>query len=208
LHSILSSITKVNHLVLFDFDGTITNRDSLKDFLFFYHGWVKVWLGFIVLSPILALFVVRVIPNHSAKQILLRYFFGKEPLVVFNARCKDFATQHIPKIIRTGALKQINQHLSNRETVVVVSASPENWVKPWCESMGLLCLATRLEAKDNKITGNYSGNNCYGNEKVRRIKEKFNLSEFKAIIAYGDSRGDREMLELADIKNYKPFQST
>ncbi|HRG10115.1 MAG TPA: HAD-IB family hydrolase, partial [Cyclobacteriaceae bacterium] len=201
-------ITKVNHLVLFDFDGTITNRDSLKDFLFFYHGWAKVCLGFIILSPILALFAVRAIPNHLAKQILLRYFFGKQPLIVFNAKCNNFATQHIPKIIRAGALKRIKQHLSNQETVVVVSASPENWVKPWCDSMGLICIATRLEAKENKITGNYSGNNCYGLEKVRRIKEKFNLLEFKAIIAYGDSRGDWEMLELANHKNYKPFQST
>lgn len=131
-----------------------------------------------------------------------------EPVAVFNAKCKDFATQHIPKIIRTEAFKAINQHLSNQETVVVVSASPENWVKPWCDIMGLFCIATRLEVKSNKVTGNFSGNNCYGQEKVRRIKERFNLSDFESIIAYGDSRGDQEMLELADSKNYKPFHST
>lgn len=198
----------MNHLVLFDFDGTITKRDSLKDFLIFYHGWAKVLLGLIVLSPILTLFIARIISNHSAKQILLRYFFGMEPLAVFNAKCHDFAIQHIPKIIRAEAFKAINQHLSNQETVVVVSASPENWVKPWCDIMGLLCIATRLEVKNNKVTGNYSGNNCYGQEKVRRIKERFNLSDFESIIAYGDSRGDQEMLELADYKNYKPFHST
>ncbi len=74
--------------------------------------------------------------------------------------------------------------------------------------MGIHCIATKLEVKNYKITGNYSGNNCSGQEKVRRIKENFNLSDFDLIIAYGDSRGDREMLELADNKNYKLFQST
>ena len=127
---------------------------------------------------------------------------------VFNTRCNNFATQYIPKIIRADALKRITHHLSNRETVVVVSASPENWVKSWSVSMGIHCIATKLEVKNYKITGNYSGNNCSGQEKVRRIKENFNLSDFDLIIAYGDSRGDREMLELADNKNYKLFQST
>jgi HAD superfamily hydrolase (TIGR01490 family) len=199
----------VNHLVLFDFDGTITKKDSLKEFLFFYHGRLKVILGFFILSPVLALFVLKILPNHLAKKILLMYFFEKESIGAFNTKCNDFAIQAIPKILRSDAIKQINQHLSNRETVVVVSASPQNWVKPWCDQMGLHCIATKLEVSENqKITGNYNGKNCYGQEKVERIKEKFNLSNFEMVIAYGDSRGDREMLELAHTKYYKLFRST
>ena len=198
----------MSHLVLFDFDGTITKRDSLREFLFFYHGWLKVCLGFIILSPILAIYVIKIVPNHFAKQLLLSYFFKKEPIDVFNAKCFDFAMHYIPKILRADALNCIHNHLANQETVVVVSASPENWVKPWCNFMGLRCIATKLEVQNNKITGNYSGLNCYGKEKARRIEEDLNLSDFESIVAYGDSRGDREMLNLADHKYYKFFRAT
>ncbi|MCZ6166669.1 hypothetical protein O6B35_01880 [Campylobacter ureolyticus] len=49
------------------------------------------------------------------------------------------------------------------------------------------------------------GKNCYAKEKVRRIKETFDLSKFDKIIAYGDSRGDKEMIEFADEGYYKFF---
>jgi HAD superfamily phosphoserine phosphatase-like hydrolase len=92
--------------------------------------------------------------------------------------------------------------------VAVVSASPENWVKPWCDARNIQCLATRLEVIDQKISGNIHGENCYGEEKVRRIKEAFRLEAYQRIIAYGDSRGDKEMLELADEKHFGAICTT
>lgn len=193
--------------MLFDFDGTITKKDSLKEFLFFYHGRSKVILGLIFLSPVLVLYALKILPNHLAKQILLRFFFRNELASFFNAKCNDFVAQCIPKILQAEAIKRITQHLDNHETIVVVSASLENWIKPWSDQMGLLCIATKLEVIENRITGRYSGNNCYGREKVRRIKERFNLSQFEKIIAYGDSQGDKEMFEIADSQNYRLFSS-
>ena len=90
--------------------------------------------------------------------------------------------------------------------MAVVSASAENWVKPWCDKYGLICLATKLEVKDGIITGKLNGRNCYGDEKVCRIKERLDLSDYHEIIAYGDSSGDKEMLELAHHPFYKPFR--
>jgi phosphatidylglycerophosphatase C len=198
----------VKQLVLFDFDGTITKEDSLKKFLFYYRGRLRVILGLLVLSPVLALYLSKLLSNHFAKQIVLRYFFGKESAGVFNKKCTDFALQKIPLLVRQDALAKIMEHVKNQDTVVVVSASPENWVKPWSNQLGLLCIATKLEVKENRITGSYSGNNCYGPEKVRRIKEEIDLTQFQKITAYGDSRGDREMLAMADNKNYRLFQAT
>ncbi|HRJ30899.1 MAG TPA: HAD family hydrolase [Cyclobacteriaceae bacterium] len=198
----------MNNLILFDFDGTITTRDSLKKFLIFYHGWFKVSAGLLALSPFLILYVLKIISNNTAKQILLQWFFNHEPVDIFNQKCKTFALQCIPKMLRPAAVEQINYHKNNQETIVVVTASAENWVKPWCEEMNLLCIGTNLEVKANKLTGKYLGKNCYGPEKVNRIKEQFNLSAFDKIIAYGDSRGDREMFALANPYYYKTFPLT
>lgn len=195
----------MNNLILFDFDGTITTKDSLKKFLIFYHGWFKLIIGLLAISPVLILYVLKILSNNSAKQILLQWFFKHEPLDVFNQKCKTFALQHIPQILRKEAIEQLHQHKNNHETIVVVTASAENWVKPWCDEMNLHCIGTKLEVAENKLTGNYQGENCYGPEKVNRIKAQFDLSNFEKIVAYGDSRGDREMFALATQYYYKTF---
>jgi len=198
----------VNNLILFDFDGTITTQDSLKKFLIFYHGWPKVIIGLLVLSPVLFLYVFKIISNNKAKQILLQWFFNREPLDIFNQKCRTFARQCIPEILRHEAVEQINHHKNNHDTIVVVTASAENWVKPWCEEMNLHCIGTKLEVAENKLTGKYQGENCYGPEKANRIRGQFDLSTFGKIIAYGDSRGDREMFALANQYYYKTFPLT
>jgi len=66
-------------------------------------------------------------------------------------------------------------------------------------------ISTRLETKDGLLTGNFATPNCYGPEKVRRIREVVDLSAYQTVYAYGDSRGDREMLEIAHEKGYRVF---
>jgi phosphatidylglycerophosphatase C len=198
----------MNNLVLFDFDGTITTKDSLKKFLIFYHGSFKVVIGLLVLSPVFFLYGLKIISNSKAKQILLQWFFNHEPLEVFNQNCRTFARQYIPKLLRHIAVEQIKYHKNKHETIVVVTASAENWVKPWCDEMNLHCIGTKLEVKENKLTGKYHGENCYGPEKSNRIRDQFDLSKFDKIIAYGDSRGDREMFAMANQYYYKIFPLT
>lgn len=194
-------------LVLFDFDGTITTRDTLVAFLLFYKGKLRFFLGMVILSPIIALYLFKIIPNWKGKQIVLRWFLHGEDVAVFNARCREFSRKIIPALIRPQAAEHIRDYLNTPvTTVAVVSASAENWVKPWCEEAGILCIATQLDVKDGKLTGNLCGANCYGPEKVKRIESRFLLNEYDEIIAYGDSEGDREMFSLAHQYHYKPFR--
>ena len=67
-------------------------------------------------------------------------------------------------------------------------------------------IATELEIINNKITGNLISTNCFGPEKVKRILKSYDLLNYDCIYAYGNSRGDHEMLELATEKFYKPFR--
>ena len=194
-------------LVLFDFDGTLTTKDTLLEFLLFYKGKIRVLFGLLALFPVLALYMLRLVPNWKAKQYLLRHFIGGARLEEFNAVCKEFSTQIIPKLIRPKGLHILEQHLRDKATLIVISASAENWVGPWCEQIGVNYLATQLEVVNGIVTGNLCGKNCYGPEKVDRIKKQFELSDFDEIIAYGDSSGDREMFGIAHHYFYKPFRS-
>jgi HAD superfamily hydrolase (TIGR01490 family) len=195
----------VNRLVLFDFDGTITTQDSLKKFILSYHSFPKVITGLIILSPILIGYLLKIVSNNAAKEILMQWFFKHESLETFTATCDRFAREEIPKILRKEALNLINQHKANEDTVVVVTASPENWVGPWCRQQNIQCIGTRLSLRKSRLTGKFEGENCYGPEKAIRIKALFNLKEFSEIIAYGDSRGDKEMFELSTKYYYKHF---
>ena len=190
-------------LVLLDFDGTLTRKDTLFEFIRFYRGWVRFLGGLMLLSPLLVAFKMKLIANHRIKEIVLTFFFAGERLEIFNARCSEFARTVIPRLIRPSAQLLLSRALAEKSKVVVVSASPENWVKPWCDSLNLECLATRLEVVNQRLSGKINGKNCYGAEKARRIKEVFPLAQFDKIIAYGDTQGDREMLQLANEAHYR-----
>jgi phosphatidylglycerophosphatase C len=200
------SETRSSRLVLFDFDGTITSKDTLIEFVHFLHGRKKYLLGMVRLAPYLALYALKLIPNWKAKQYFLSQYFKGTRIDDFDERCAAFSTQVLPSLIRPLARKAIEAHRREKATIVVVSASAENWVKPWCDENDIHCLATKLEIKQGIITGKINGRNCYGDEKVCRIKEQFDLSDFNEVIAYGDSSGDKEMLALADKKYFKPFR--
>lgn len=198
--------TNTSTLVLFDFDGTITTKDTLIEFVHFYRGKKNYWLGMLMLTPMLVLYALKIIPNWKAKQFFLAHYFKGESISNFTSRCLAFSTKVLPSLVRPGAVKAIQKYKSMNATIAVVSASAENWVKPWCDQNGILCLATRLEVSQNTITGKIKGRNCYGDEKVCRIKETFDLTKYNTIIAYGDSSGDKEMLELAQQRHYKPWR--
>ena len=193
-------------LALFDFDGTITKDDSLLKFIRFVVGDGRFVFGLVVLSPILVAYKLKLIPNYKAKQKMLSWFFKGMRKVDFFEVTKKYSLTHIDKIVRLKAIERINWHKNQGHKVVVVSASIECWLRPWCEKNGLELIATKLEIKDDIVTGKLLSKNCYGVEKVNRIKELYNIEKYDYIYAYGDSSGDKQMLELAHEKFYKPFR--
>lgn len=199
--------TNTSKLVLFDFDGTITTKDTFIEFILYYRGRYRYLSGLLMMAPMLALYVGKLIPNWKAKQNFLTHYFKGEKISEFNSMCREFTDKALPGLIRPQAIQAIEDYRKQNVTIAVVSASAENWVKPWCDDLGLICLATKLEVVEGEITGKLSGRNCYGDEKVCRIQEHFELSDYNEIIAYGDSSGDKEMLELAHTPFYKPFRS-
>jgi len=193
-------------IAFFDFDGTITTRDTLKEFIIFLHGKSAFYAGLLKISPTLTAFKLGLADRQKAKEKLLRLFFSGIPQFEFNEKAAEFAEKEIPGLIRPGAKKALEDHARKGVKIVIVSASPSSWVAPWCRENGFDQICTELEVIDGKMSGLILGKNCYGIEKVKRINEKFALAEFEEIFAYGDSSGDKPMLNLAKHRFYKPFQ--
>lgn len=193
-------------IAFFDFDGTITSKDTMLEMIRYTFGPGKFMFGFMLNSPFIVLYKLGLISNHAAKQRVLRFFFGRLAAEKFNELCKEYAEEAIPLVLRGKALKEIMQLKSQGASVVIVSASPENWLAPWCEANGLKLIATRMQVQEGRITGKIEGLNCHGEEKVRRIRESFDLSKYDQIFCYGDTNGDKPMLELATVSFFKPFR--
>ncbi|MBS1664287.1 MAG: HAD-IB family hydrolase [Bacteroidetes bacterium] len=195
-------------IAFFDFDGTITTKDTLLEFIKFSKGTLPFYLGFALNSPWLVAYRLKLISNQAAKERILTWFFGKTPLKAFQETCDRFSDQEIPALLRPKAVQEIRQLQEKGFEVVIVSASPENWLRKWTQSMDLKLIATKLEIKEVKqtLTGKIQGINCHGKEKVRRIQEAYTLEDYHAIHAYGDTSGDKPMLALAQHPFYKPFR--
>ena len=197
--------SKMN-IAFFDFDGTLTSKDSLEDFIQYAVGRKKYFTGLLFLSPILILYKLKFISNSFAKEKLMTYFFKGWDADHFQKIAKKYSLEEIDKIIRPKAMKKIKWHQKEGHHIVIVSASFDDWLRPWCDINNLNLISTSLEIKNNKLTGKFSTMNCYGIEKVNRIKNVYKLNHYDYIYAYGDSRGDKELLSIADESFYKPFR--
>ena len=188
----------------FDFDGTLTTRDTFIEFIRYARGSRALVLALLRYSPLLVLMKLRLYPNWRAKQRLFSHFFAGMRLDQFNSLCRDFAADQ-RQLLRPKAMQTLQGLVADGADVLIVSASMENWVRPFFDD-SVSISGTQIEDTHGIITGRLRSRNCYGAEKVERIKAHFPQRDSYYLIAYGDSRGDKEMLNYADERHYKPFR--
>ena len=197
-------------LYCFDFDGTLTTSDTLLEFIKYAKGRSRFLMVFLMYSPLLVMMKLHLYPNWKAKQQIFAHLFAGMRIEKFDALCRGFAEEN-QHLLRPKGITLVHEALVARAQVFIVSASIDNWVRPFFDIRnlkGVQVLGTQIEVEDGKLTGNFKSNNCYGKEKVHRIAEalkSFERSEYE-IEAFGDSRGDKEMLAFADKGHFKPFR--
>lgn len=193
------------HLVLFDFDGTLTRKDTFIEFIKFCKGRAGFLWGVVILSPLLVMYKLKLVRNWRAKEILFGFFFKGISRHEFQRKGREFALSVVPSLIRPSAANCISQHRVSGNRMIIVTASAEEWIKPWAESLNIEIISTRWEFKNDRLTGKILGANCYGPEKRTRIEKEIDLSKYKLISVYGDTSGDKEMLQLGTSKFFKHF---
>lgn len=190
----------------FDVDGTLTRRDTLLPFLWRVAGPLQ-FVGYTIrLLPVLLRYALGQIPNGKAKERVLGQFLGGRSVAEIERVARAFATETLPRLLRTEALERLRWHRRKGHRVVLVSASPELYLRPWAETEGIdTVLATRLSTEAGRLTGHFDGENCYGPEKRRRLRAAVPDLDDVDVYAYGNSRGDRELLDMADHAFYRSF---
>src|SRR5690606_32720811 len=116
-----NTLLKNKSLVVFDFDGTLTIKDTFLELIKYYKGIPAFYWGLIMLSPILLLYLGKIIPNWRAKEHVLSYFFKGMHIDDFQSLCDDFSSKCIPKLLREEALFKLNWHKSKNHDIVIVS---------------------------------------------------------------------------------------
>jgi phosphatidylglycerophosphatase C len=181
----------------FDFDGTLTARDTIWPFLRAVAGRGALARGLPRTLPVLAGRGLGLVgPTPTKARLFQVYLRGRRLQDVADAATR-FARDELPALVRPDAIARVRWHQARGDRCVVVSASPELYIRRWAAAEGLEAIGTRLEVDAaDRLTGRYDGRCCDGAEKVRRLRDLIGPGD-RELFAYGDSRGDREILAMA-----------
>jgi phosphatidylglycerophosphatase C len=192
----------------FDFDGTLTTRDTLLPFLRRLLGTPMLLWVLLICSPWLAAYVLRLSSNHRAKAALLQAAFAGRSVAEVQRCAQTFVQQDLPALWRPWGLRQLLQHQRAGHRCVIVSASTSSYMHLVGQSLGVdAVLCTEMEVADGRYTGRMATPNCHGAEKVRRLQAwlatAYAAPAAPQLHAYGDTRGDWPLLRLAQVAWYR-----
>lgn len=192
-------------IVAFDFDGTLTIRDSFTAFLRRRAGAGGWALGLARMAPALAAYVGDRDRGRIKAASVREFLLGLDHATL-EAEAERYANQIWDQFMRPDALACWNAWGEKGAHRVIVTASPETTVAPFARRLGaegLLGTQLVFDAQD-RVTGAFAGANCRGEEKVRRLRAAYG-DDMKLAAAYGDTSGDTEMIAVAEEKGFRVF---
>lgn len=191
-------------LYLFDFDGTLTHMDTMFLYLKFYDA-DKFRKQFIRYIPLFVFLKLNLVDAERVKKSFVSSILKGQRQTKIQEKSQEFFEKNFPHIFRQNALDFIKNMDRENTDSYIVSASLDIWVKPFADKLGIKLIATETEFENGIFTGNFKTKNCNGEEKVSRIKEAKGNKKYDKIIAFGDTSGDRPMLNFADEGHFQFF---
>lgn len=173
---------------IYDFDKTIYDGDSTFDFI--KYCAVRYPKTVITAFPTLAAFIkykAGLYTKTQFKEVMYRFL---KYIPDIDEALAVFWDKHECNILEYYKNQQ-------RDDDIIISASPEFLLEPVCERLNISNL---IASRVNKKTGEYTGENCWGKEKVKRLKEKYGVTECENF--YSDSFSDTPLAEIAKENAY------
>ena len=191
-------------LYCFDFDGTLTYKDTMFMYLKFYDP-IKFQIQFLKHVPLFVLLKLKLAETEKVKKSFIGSILKGQTQEKIEKKSKQFFEEHYPKIIRENALDFIQNIDRDNTQSLLVTASLDIWAKPFADAFKMKLVSTKAEFQNGIFTGNFIGKNCNGKEKLVRIEAEIKDHKYDKIIAFGDTSGDRPMLKWANEGHYQFF---
>lgn len=192
-------------VVAFDFDGTLTVKDSYTAFLKWRTPRAAWVLGGLRLAPAAIAYLFHR-DRGRIKAAATRAYLAGVSRERLEADARKFAEQHSRSLLRPDAVIAWKRWRKERVRLVIVTASPDIVVAPFARGLGADdLLGTPLQFDDRgRVTGAFAQPNCRGPEKVTRLRAAFG-EDLRVRAAYGDTGGDTEMLAIAEEPYFRVF---
>lgn len=202
---------KKRGMSVFDFDGTLTRHDTL--FMFARHAVGAKALRIALLRSLghILSWKLGLSSNSAAKEAFFRHLYRNMPLDDFRQAAESFA-EKVDADLRPEGMQALEEARRRNDRIVIDSASIGDWIRPWAGRHGIdevisteaatevrsITLPDGTQVSKQVLTGYFATPNCHGPEKVRRLSERYPDRDAWHITTYGDSSGDRDLLEYSD----------
>lgn len=189
-------------IAAFDFDGTLTRRDTLGPYLVRYLAWYELAWAILKSAPWLIAHVCKLMSNHHAKARLFYCCFANRSLAQVQGWSQDFVQNYLPTHWRQDTLERLREHQRLGHRCIIISASADIYLTAAAQALNVhQVLCTEMQVASEHLTGHMQTPNCYGEQKALRLKAWMaqNIQGPVTLYAYGDSAGDKELLAMADI---------
>ena len=186
----------------FDFDGTLTHRDTVVPFLRRAGGTAPLAVRLLVRPHRTGPSLARR-DRDRLKEIVSAHAFARRRVADVEVVAEAYARELVERRLRADTVDRLRWHAGEGHRVVIVSAGYDLYLDHVGAALGVDgVVATRLERDGAFLTGRLDGANCRGPEKVRRLDAWLRGNGWDrdgvTLFAYGDSTGDRELLAWAD----------
>ena len=192
-------------LSVFDFDGTLTRRDSFLAFLQFAFGTRRCATQMMRLAPLTLRYLGGRLPRDELKAALIATFLKDVPVAWLEDKACAFHKACWRRLMRPAGMRAVAAELAGGAEVTLCSASPRLILQPFAEALGIKLIGTELEAVDGKLTGRIRGGNCRGQTKALRLERAYGALAQYTVRAWGDTRGDHELLSAAQEPHWRSF---
>lgn len=169
---------------IYDFDKTIYDGDSTAHFIKYC---AKLYpKAYITIIPTLWAFFLYIIGVYTKTQFKEKMYGFLKYIPDIDSAVEDYWDKHERNILDY-------YKYQHSDSDIVISASPEFLLEPICKRLNIKRL---IASRVDKHTGKYTGENCWGEEKVSRLSEKYGIDRCDKF--YSDSFSDTPLALISE----------
>tara|TARA_B100000886_G_scaffold226631_1_gene157939 strand:- start:2703 stop:4253 length:1551 start_codon:yes stop_codon:yes gene_type:complete len=191
-------------IVIFNVENTLIKGNSLIIAAWCANKSYQFFFKLIYFFPIFLIFKIGILNPKEFKEKFLKIF---DICKMFNDNSENHFNKLILSKLRNEAIAKLNYHKKKGHKIYLCSAAPEILLKHLAKTLEVKIISTRLVFIDKKWLPHIDGLNCSGQEKLNQIIKNISPINKIDLEVYGDSLGDKEILEAADHPHFRNFET-